>query len=361
MFNASHVSGGRFSCFAILVLLSLAVAAGEADKLKAPGAFLVTASQLLDTADCRAKALDSEKAEDWPAALTLWERVIDRCQSTEEQRMEARSHIKDLRTKVARNTDPKNARPWKVLVVIFRKLDFSWTDGKGTRFEVEKTVSESDEKKIRGSIEAFGRHVLHHSSGMLRLDMDIEVVDKPLTRPAGRAGEKPPFSPAPHLLRPFIDPLIKEKAYDTVMAYVKYNGDKGPSVPAPFVAATYGSLREVNGSGFIMVPWHTNYPFPGETNGEMEVHEWLHQIDWMFANVLHYPDSVVPSSDSGRMEGDNRPGGDAEYARKQSETTWMGLYRHIMEDHITRQMWSEATMRLLGDQTPPGDLLKPKK
>ena len=34
MFNASHVSGGRYSCFAILALLSLAVAAGEADKLR---------------------------------------------------------------------------------------------------------------------------------------------------------------------------------------------------------------------------------------------------------------------------------------------------------------------------------------
>jgi len=361
MFNASHVSGGRYSCFAILALLSLAVAAGEADKLKAPGAFLVTASQLLDPAECRTKAIDSEKTEDWAAALTLWERIIDRCQSTEDQRVEARSHIKDLRAKVARNTAPETARPWKVLVVIFRKLDFSWTDDKGTKFEVQKIVSEADERKIRSSIEAFGKHVFHHSSGMLRLDMDIKVIDEPLTKLAGQAREKPPFSPAPHLLRPFIDPLIKDRTYDTVMAYVKYNGDKGPSVPAPFVAATYGSLREVNGAGFIMVPWHTNYPFPGETNGEMEVHEWLHQIDWMFANVLHYPDSVVPSSDSGRMEGDNRPGGDGEYARKNSETTWMGFYRHIMEDHITRQMWSEATMRPLRDQVPPGDLLKPKK
>ncbi|MCY2952407.1 MAG: hypothetical protein NTU53_10565 [Planctomycetota bacterium] len=119
------------------------------------------------------------------------------------------------------------------------------------------------------------------------------------------------------------------------------------------------SLREVNGAGSIMVPWHTNCPFPGETNGEMELHEWLHQIDWMLANVLHYPDSVVPSSDSGRMEGDNRPGGDAEYARKRSETTWMGLYRHIMEDHITRQMWSESAMRLSEDQTPSGDRVCP--
>ena len=191
MFNLSHVSGCRYCCFVGLALLSLAVAAGEAEKLKAPGAFLLTASQRLDPAECRTKALDSEKTEDWAAALALWERVIDRCQSTEDQRVEARSHIKELHAKVARNTDPEKARPWKVLVVIFRKLDFSWTDDKGTRFEVQKTVNEADEKKIRGSIEAFGKHVFHHSSGMLRLDTDIKVVDEHLTKPAGRAGEKP--------------------------------------------------------------------------------------------------------------------------------------------------------------------------
>jgi hypothetical protein len=32
-----------------------------------------------------------------------------------------------------------------------------------------------------------------------------------------------------------------------------------------------------------------------------------------------------------------------------------------MEDHYTRQMWTEATMRLPKDQTPPGEMLKAKK
>jgi hypothetical protein len=116
----------------------------------------------------------------------------------------------------------------------------------------------------------------------------------------------------------------------------------------------------VGGAGFIMVPWHTNYPFPGEANGEMEVHEWLHQVDWMFANILHYPDAIVPTSDAGRMEGEKRAGGDEEYGRRKSETSWMGFYRHIMEDHITRQMWWEATQRLPAGQPAPGDACKPK-
>ncbi|MCX5683617.1 MAG: hypothetical protein NT049_08035, partial [Planctomycetota bacterium] len=245
--------------------------------------------------------------------------------------------------KVPRNTDPAKARPWKALVVIFRQLDFSWTDGEKT-VEVHKTISPDDEKKIRKSVEDFGKHVFQLSSGMLRIDADFAVIDEPLTKMEGKG--KGPFCPVPHLVRPFTDPLLKGKQYDTVFTYVKFNGDKGPEVPAPWIAATYGSLGEMGGAGYVDVAWHTNYPFPGEASGEMELHEWLHQIDWMFHKVLHYPDDVVPSSDSGRMEGDKRPGGDPEYARKKSETSWMGLYRHIMEDHITRQMWSEATMHV---------------
>ena len=110
-----------------------------------------------------------------------------------------------------------------------------------------------------------------------------------------------------------------------------------------------------------MVPWHTNYPFAGETDGEMELHEWLHQVDWMFRHVLHYPEEVVPTSDAGRFEGESRPGGDPEYGRKRAETTWIRFYQHIMEDHITRQMWSEATMRPTQGRPLPGDQLKQAK
>ena len=307
---------------------------------------------------CRAKALEAEKGQAWPAALEAWERVIDRCAATEKQRVEARAHIKDLRLKVPRSTDPQKARPWKVLVVIFRHLKFSWKDGEKT-VEVHKTVSADDEKRIRQSFACFEKHVLRFSSGLLRIDPRIVVIEEPLTKLHGSG--KGPFSPAPHLVRSFTDPLIKGTRYDTVFCYVKFDKDKGPNIPAPFTAATYSSIRDVGGAGFVTVPWHTNYPYPGETDGEMELHEWLHQVDWMFRHVLGYPDELVPTSDAGRFAGESRPGGDPEYGRKRSETTWIRFYQHIMEDHITRQMWSEATMRLAPGQARPGEALKKPK
>ena len=342
---------------ALLPLAAPAVAADQPPKAAFP--FLVPTLQALDAAACRTQALEAEKAGDGAAALTAWERVMDRCPSTEEQRVEARAHIKVLRPTVPRNTDPAKAHPWKVLFVIFRKLEFSWSDDKQNKVAVQKTISADDEKKIRGSIAAYGRHIFQYSSGMLRVDADIKMVDAPLTNLQGKA--QGPFEPAPHIVRPFIEPLLKDKSYDTIFAYVKYNGDQGPSVSAPYTAATFGSIAEFNDAGFIMVPWHTNYPYPGETDGEMELHEWLHQMDWMFCHVLHYPDAIVPTSDSGRMEGDSRPDGDTEYVRKHTETTWIKLYQHIMEDHITRQMWSEAATRWPAGQPAPGDVCQPKK
>jgi len=356
MSHVGPVSARPLLCVLSVVLFCFGARGRGAEKPEKPSQAEET--RVLDAAACRAKALAAEKAQDASAALETWERVIDRCASTEEQRVEARAHIMRLRPKVPRNTDPQKARSWKILVVIFRHLDFSWKDGEKT-IQVRKTVGPEDEKKIRTSVESFAKHVFHHSSGMLRIDADIAVVDEPLTKLHGSG--KGPFCPAPHLLRWATDPLIKGKHYDTVFSYVKFNGDKGPDVPAPFIAATFASIGDVGGAGFVNVPWRTNYPLPGETDGEMEVHEWLHQIDWMFRHVLHYPDELVPTSDAGRFEGDNRPGGDPEYGRKQTETTWIRFYQHIMEDHITRQMWSEATMRPAPGQPLPGDLLKQRQ
>lgn len=305
--------------------------------------FLVTSTQTFDVADCRAQALTQEQANP-AAALTSWERVLDRCRANEEQRTEARAHIRRLRPLVPRNTDPTRARQWNVLVVIFERLDFAWTDRREKRVEVHKRISPANERTIRGSVAAFSEHVFELSSGMLRVDADIHVVDAPLTNLHGDTVHGP-FSAAPHIVRPAIKAMLDAKPYDTVITYIKFNGDEGPNVPAPFTAATYAHIGEFGGAGFITVPWHTNYPYPGEANGEMELHEWLHQIDWVFAHILHYPDALVPSSDQGRMEGENRPGGDPEYGRKPEETSWMRFYRHIMEDHVTRQMWSEARTR----------------
>jgi hypothetical protein len=331
-----------------------------AQDLASAGVFAAP-QRALSTADMRQKALAAEAANNPAEALTAWERLLDRTPASEDDIVEAHKHIHLLRPKVARNTNPAKARKWHVLAVVFRHLDFQWTNEAGTLVEVHKTVSAEDEAKIRKSLAAFKAHVLKYTSGQLDLDLDIQTVEEPLTKLAGDAAGKPPFSPAPHLVIPTIRQLLQKRTYDTVMAYVKFNGDQGPSVPAPFTAATYGRLPDMQNAGFIMVPWHTNYPYPGETDGEMELHEWLHQMQTVFVDVLRYPQAVTANPDGGRAEGDQRPGGDMDYGRPTGETTWIHFYQHIIEEHYTRQMWSEVATSLPADTKAPGEILKGAK
>lgn len=105
----------------------------------------------------------------------------------------------------------------------------------------------------------------------------------------------------------------------------------------------------------MVVPWSTNYPYPGETDGEMETHEWLHQLQDVIQKNLRYPEGVMCSPDDGRNEGDDRGTGDIEYRRPKGVTTWIHFYEHLMQEHMTRQMWTEITT----DPHPsprPGDL-----
>ena len=83
---------------------------------------------------------------------------------------------------------------------------------------------------------------------------------------------------------------------------------------------------------------------------EVFVHECLHSID-VNMNKLGYADELVPSPDGGRDEG-WQPSGDpvdevvdGDYRRPLGETTWYGYYAHIMQEHVTSKMWSEASLR----------------
>src|SRR5207248_3282369 len=81
-------------------------------------------------------------------------------------------------------------------------------------------------------------------------------------------------------------------------------------------------------------------------SGEVELHEFLHQIDWMFFAVQGWPDEFFPNPDSGRTEGDERPGGDpCAPRRKPGEQDWFPFLKHLMLEHATDRMWRTASIR----------------
>ena len=308
----------------------------------------------LDYTATKQSALRAETEGRFADALTAWERVLDRTTCTEIQRGEARTHIKALRPRIKPETDPSKARPWEVLVLVYKELDFEWTDKNGKKTYYKKTLDAQNLATIGREISGFRDLVYTWSSGLCLLQFDIKIISEPKKRLSGGDGMF-------YLDYKDAEPEFKKhsggKHYDTVISYIKVVGDSGPNVRRPWTAACYGSVGEFGGAGYMMIPWGTDYPFPNEVVGEMELHEWLHQIDDVVHGNLGYPRGTTRSSDDGRGEGDNRPDGEQEYKKPGNVHTWAYFYKHLMQEHMTRQIWTELTTK--PDTSPkPGSVIQ---
>lgn len=308
-------------------------------------------AQTLDYNETRKLAIEAETTGNIAKALTQWERVLDRTSCTEDQRSEARTHIKTLRPRVQKNTDPKKAKIWNVLVVIYKEVKAERKNADGKTTEYHKTFTEKDLTTIGKELAGFRDLVFEWSSGVLVLDFKVVVVNEPLTDISLTFSDNG-FPVGPHEIAKEFKKYSAEKKFDTVIAYIKCHGDEGPNINCPFTAAMYGRLGELKGAGYMMIPWGTNYPYKNELFGEMELHEWLHQVDDVVHHYLGYPNGTTRSPDDGRGIGDNRPNGEEEYKRPKDCRTWSYFYKHLMTEHLTRQIWSELTTSPKQDEKP---------
>ena len=296
----------------------------------------------IDYAETEKSAREMEAAGKIAEALILWERVLDRTTCTEEQRRQARERVKELRPQVAINTDADKARKWNVLVLIYKEVKVEQTDQDGTVRNIHQVFTDEDFAQVGKSLAGFRDLVFEWSSGVMLLDFDFSFVEEPITRV--RQGRGGGFPLQPRDIVPEYEKVAGEKKFDTVIAYVKFQGSDGPTLSRPWTAAIYGRIAELGNAGYMMVPWGPDYPYRGELAGEMELHEWLHQIDDVVHQNLGYPRGTTRSSDDGRTENDSRTDGEQEYKRPPDCTTWTLFYKHLMTEHLTRQIWSELTI-----------------
>jgi hypothetical protein len=293
-------------------------------------------------------------------SLTYWERVLDRTTCTEEQRSEARTHIKTLRPRVQCNVDPTKAKVWNVLVIIYKEVKAERKDQDGNVTKYHKIFTEKDLTTIGKELAGFRDLVFAWSSGLLLLEFNTILINEPLTD-VNLVFSENGFPIGPREIGKEFKKHSFAKKIDTVIAYIKCRGGDGPNLNSPFTAAMYGRLHELNGAGYMMVPWGTNYPFKNELWGEMELHEWLHQIDDVVHHYLGYPPGTTRSSDDGRGVGDNRPNGEEEYKKPKDSNTWVYFYKHLMTEHLTRQIWTELTTTEPPQSEKPGAKIKIKK
>ncbi|MDR1483498.1 MAG: hypothetical protein LBT09_01600 [Planctomycetaceae bacterium] len=313
----------------------------------------VAKPETLDYDKTQQLAIQSEKDGYISKALTLWERVLDRTTCTEEQRSIARTHIKTLRPRVQKNTDPKKAKGWSVLVVIYKEVKAEIKNADGNVTNYHKIFTESNLTTIGKELAGFRDLVFEWSDGLVLLNFDVVFVKEPIKNISRNN-----FPIGPREIGTEYKKHSASKKYDTVIAYVKCRGDEGANINVPFTAAIYGRLHELNGAGYMMVPWATNYPYKNELFGEMELHEWLHQVDDIVHHYLGYPRGTTRSPDDGRGVGDNRPNGEEEYKRPKDCRTWSYFYKHLMTEHLTRQIWSELTTKNIPKDEKPGAKIK---
>ncbi|MDR2513340.1 MAG: hypothetical protein LBD01_06065 [Puniceicoccales bacterium] len=301
----------------------------------------------LDYKTTRESAEKAEKAGDIAAALTFWERVLDRTTCTERERAAARARVKELRPKVQANTDSGKARPWRVLALVYAEVKGTKTDDQGKTTEYHRVMDERDKTVIGRALGGFRDLVFEYSSGVLLPEIDIELVTAPITKIPVKSSD---FILGIHDVAVELKNVEKRtgKKYDTVIGYVKYKGGEGPDIPRPrYIAATYGRLRELGDAGYVMIPWGTHFPIRNEEEGEAELHEWLHQMDDVIHKNLGYPYGAIRNPDDGQR--------DPEYTRPSSAKSWAHFYRYLMAEHATRQIWSEVTIQRTGPK--PGKVI----
>jgi len=303
------------------------------------------AAEVLDPATEYKLAYEAEKQGDLAAALLHWENLQDSCDITREMRVQVVDRIRELRPQVPVDPKKEPANTWTCLVLVYKHLDFEWTDAEGTKHHVVTTMSDDDIAEVRRGVDGFAGHVLNYTSREMRIAYDFRVIERTLSSLVG--GQR--FWLGPKEVEKDMDD-VPFGAYESVFAYVKMQQEEdGPSVPGAFGGGALGSDIGPKGCGYTNILLWVNRLKPNTRKGEIELHEWLHQIDWMFVALQGYPDEICPNPDGGRKEGDY--GGDADFRHTAAMKGlgWMPYYAHMMQDHVTRRMWRNASMHRMPD------------
>jgi hypothetical protein len=153
----------------------------EAMKQGVPaGEWKVAGDDVLQYNDLKKRAVEAEWRGKTAEALTLYERILDRCTTTEVNRSDARLRIRELRPKVqAVNTDPANAKKWEVLVVIYKQVDCDIVDGEKTE-HAKKSLNDSDLHRIGLELAGFRDYAFKWTSGLILPEFELLFVDEPL-------------------------------------------------------------------------------------------------------------------------------------------------------------------------------------
>lgn len=236
----------------------------------------------------REAAEEAEKREDWDAALLHYENIYDSARIGPDEWDELREKMKELRPKVAPNTDESKAGHFKVRIYIFRHLDVKWTDDEGVERRCQKSYDDDEIEVILKSFDEFAALVREHSWGYLMLDKEVRILDETLT-------DYDMLPDARHCMPYFTDLEIGD--VDCLFVFAKLrrwpedDEEKDPNtIPTRYLAGILPVLANTRGALYISFNMYHSW-------GVM-IHEFLHGVGCALDGHQGYPQGIMGNPDN---------------------------------------------------------------
>jgi hypothetical protein len=208
---------------------------------------------------------------------------------------------------------PEAPYAWKVLVLVYRNLDGTYTDKDGQLQHVTASMDDQDYQYARDTIDRFPLTVWDWSSGHAVMKVTTLTVNRTITSlnsPDGGINED--------IARPEIDAYNPNNNFDSILTVFSYKSD------IVWGLASVGLSSRANGAGFAMIHlpvrysnWQSVYP------EEILVHEWLHNVEGFYRGLGYQ----VPGLHDGQQYG------------YQPDPTQGNSWHRWYEDYMQNKVW----------------------
>ncbi len=271
------------------------------------------------------RAERAEREKDWEDALDSWERVLDACPSTPEEREEARRRAAPLREKV---DVPVAPHQWKLLAVLVQRTEVEWTGDDGRDAVLRAELSDENQEQVREALASLEKRVSEWTSGRVQLVWRLELVGE-TQRQFEPVRGKPPFHSTPGTLGPASEAARRGEQFDSVFVYVKTQEHAdGDALPLREEVQSLDPSQGPQGAFWTDLAIRVQH----DPSGEVELREWLGQVQWRLRNRRGFPKDLLPPLEGPDPDFEARPG----------ERSALRYFQHLMRDHVTRRVWERV-------------------
>jgi len=221
--------------------------------------------------------------------------------------------------------NPGEPGVWKTKIFILRKIDF-----KATGKEYKATLSDDDVRSLQRVAQRLQDWVWACSNGNCRMDADVVVIDKTLTRLEGGGDLLHPWV---HVISDVIGGHVQKNKLDSVIVF----WPAGNIPHKNFWGLTFSA--GYRGAGYAWVV-RASQKIDEAAYTEVTLHEWLHQVEHVRMRMGY--EGLQTLHMAGAM------GHRESYKFGVVHRGWMTYYRDFMSVYMTPGMWRRSSVTYNG-------------